>query len=259
MAGATPPFLLLALTFAVATLVGFSFILSQGQPLSAAFSRSPASWAIGVYGLFGFHAAYYVALTSAPVAIANLINYLWPLLLVLFSSIGHRCRSPIVGAAIGFAGVALLAMAGGLPAPTPPQLFGYAAAAVSAVIWASYSALSARRTAEPTATITGFCLVTSLLAWPIHFLAEPQVWPQPGTPWVAVLLLGLGPMGSAFFLWDHGLKRGSARTLGVLAYAAPVASTALLVIFGLAPAHWALAAAALMVAAGAALAARARW
>lgn len=262
-AGTTPPFLLLTTTFAIGALVGLGFILATGRPLDSAFSRSPTAWAVGLWGLFGFHAAYFVALTSAPVATANLINYLWPLLLVVFSGLGTprsagRRHAPLVGALLGFAGVATLAFgaAGGLSADAA---FGYAMALLSAFIWASYSAASARMPTVPTETLTGFCLATSLLALPIHLAAEPHFAFPPWPDALAILGLGLGPMGAAFFLWDYGLKRGDAPFLGALAYATPVLSTSLLVVFGPAPLTPLLGFAALLVALGAVIAARARW
>lgn len=263
IAGATPPFLLLTASFAIAALAGFVFLLARRRPLRSAFSSSPRAWAVGLYGLFGFHAAYFVALTSAPVATANLINYLWPLLLVVFSGLavsGERRRyAPLAGAVLGFAGVATLALGGAEASASPGALFGYAMALVSAFIWASYSALSARMGDVPTEALTGFCLATAALALPIHLLTEPHfAWP-PFPEALAILGLGLGPMGAAFFLWDFGLKRGDAAFLGALAYAAPVISTALLVAFGLTPLTPLLGLAALLVAAGAAVAARGRW
>ncbi len=262
IAGATPPFLLLATTFTIGACVGFAFLLATGQSLRRAFSPSPRAWAVGLYGLFGFHAAYFVALTSAPVATANLINYLWPLLLVVFSGLGGagaRRYAPLAGALLGFAGVAVLA-AGGLEAGGGPQvLIGYAMALVAAFIWASYSALSARMPGVPTESLTGFCLVTALMALVIHLAAEPAfAWP-PMPDALAILGLGLGPMGAAFFLWDVGLKRGDAPFLGALAYATPVVSTGLLVAFGLTEPTMLLAVAAVLVAAGAVIAARAKW
>lgn len=61
---------------------------------------------------------------------------------------------------------------------------------------------------------------------------------------------------SSFFLWDCGTKHGNLPLLGVVSYAAPVVSTLLLFLAGEAAPTWQLAAAALLVAGGAALASR---
>jgi drug/metabolite transporter (DMT)-like permease len=50
--------------------------------------------------------------------------------------------------------------------------------------------------------------------------------------WVYVLLLGLGPMGASFFLWDRALKDGDPRIVGALSYLTPMLSTLWLVLLG---------------------------
>jgi drug/metabolite transporter (DMT)-like permease len=92
-----------------------------------------------------------------------------------------------------------------------------------------------------------------------HVLFETTVWPASTGQWLAVIVLGVGPAGGAFFLWDIGVKRGDIRALGALSYAAPVLSTVLLVIFGRAEPSLALALACALVTAGAVLAARDLW
>jgi drug/metabolite transporter (DMT)-like permease len=75
--------------------------------------------------------------------------------------------------------------------------------------------------------------------------------------WLAVALLGLGPVGLAFFTWDMGMKRGDIQILGVASYAAPLLSTLVLILSGRAQASPVLLVSALMITGGAALAARA--
>jgi drug/metabolite transporter (DMT)-like permease len=43
-------------------------------------------------------------------------------------------------------------------------------------------------------------------------------------------LLGLGPLGGAFFLWDAALKRGDAQQIGVLSFLTPLLSTLVLLV-----------------------------
>ena len=74
--------------------------------------------------------------------------------------------------------------------------------------------------------------------------------------WLAISMLGLGPVGAAFFLWDHGTKHGQLQLLGVLGYAAPLLSTLILVLAGEAPASWALLWSTLLIVGGAWLASR---
>jgi drug/metabolite transporter (DMT)-like permease len=256
--GAVPPFELAAMTFAVGGAIGMVPLVLRGGAGRAL--RQPAEvWTLGVCGLFGYHALYFSALKSAPPAEAGLINYLWPLLIVLFSALlpGERLRSHhVAGALAGLAGTALLFTGGRGFALAADYVPGFAAAFVAAFVWATYSVLSRRFAAVPTGAVAGFCLATAALAALFHLAFEETVWPADARQWLAVAALGVGPVGLAFYAWDHGVKHGDIRVLGALSYAAPVLSTAFLVIGGFAPATPTLAAAAALIAGGGALAAK---
>ena len=71
----------------------------------------------------------------------------------------------------------------------------------------------------------------------------------------AILCLGLGPVGVAFFTWDYGVKRGNIKVLGAFSYAAPLLSTLLLIGFGRAEPSWTIALACAFIVGGAVLAA----
>ena len=109
---------------------------------------------------------------------------------------------------------------------------GYACAFVAAFVWGGYSVLSRRFGEVPTDAVAGFCLVTAALSLVCHLLFETTVWPESDAQWLALLALGLGPVGAAFYVWDIGMKRGDIRLLGVASYATPVLSTLILVLAG---------------------------
>ncbi|MFN3642604.1 MAG: DMT family transporter [Gemmobacter sp.] len=254
-----PPFLLSALTFAAGGAVGLGWIAA-----TAGWGRLRAvSWpacAFVTAGLFGYHALYFSALRLAPPAEAGLIAYLWPLLIVLLSGLlpGERLRAGhVLGALVAFGGAALVVLRGGA-AFAPDALPGLALALLCALTWAGYSVLSRRMSAAPTATVAIACLATAALSLPLHLAFEETRWPLDASGWLAVAGLGIGPVGIAFYAWDIGVKRGDIQLLGVASYAAPLLSTLALILAGLADASAALILAALMIAAGAALAARAR-
>jgi drug/metabolite transporter (DMT)-like permease len=256
--GRVPPFQLAAMTFAIGGGLGALSFLFRPHAIAALRQPLPV-WALGVGGLFGYHALYFLALRLAPPAESGLINYLWPLLIVLFSSFlpGERLRAHhVIGALLGLAGTIVL-IAGrtqlGFSAEYVP---GYAAAFVAAFVWAIYSVLSRKFAAVPTDAVAGFCLVTALLGAICHLLFERTVWPATPGEWLAVLMLGLGPVGLAFYVWDIGMKRGDVRVLGAAAYAAPVFSTILLVLAGYAQATWSLTLAAALIAGGGVIAAK---
>ncbi|SEO82786.1 EamA-like transporter family protein [Salinihabitans flavidus] len=138
----------------------------------------------------------------------------------------------------------------------PAALPGYLLALGCAVTWSGYSVLSRRMGHVPTEAVTIFCLASAILSAVLHLLFEKTVWPQGVIGWSSALALGLGPVGLAFYVWDVGMKRGDIQLLGTLAYAAPLLSTGVLVLIGIAAPSWSLALAALLITGGAALAAR---
>lgn len=257
LTGDVQPFQIVATAFFVAFLLALVKWILAGDSLIAPFRQSLRAWAIGVGGLFGYHFLLFLALKTSPPVQANLINYLWPLLIVLFSALlpGQTLRlRHIAGALIGFSGACLLVTGGNGVMPAPEHLPGYAAALAGALVWASYSVASSRLTSVPTDAIGAFCLVAAILSTGAHLIFETTVPPSAGE-WVALVCLGLGPAGGCFFLWDWGLKRGHVRALGGLAYTAPLSSTALLIIFGPAVLTASIAVAAVLIVGGAILAA----
>jgi drug/metabolite transporter (DMT)-like permease len=254
--GTIPPFQLNAMTFLVGGLVGVASWIVRPQGLKA-LRQKPVVWALGIGGLFGYHALYFAALRWAPPAESGLINYLWPLLIVLFSSLlpgEHLRRSHIAGALLGFAGVVVLIAGRGAFDARAEYMPGYICAFIAAFVWAGYSVLSRRFGQVPTDAVAGFCLMTSLLSLVCHLTFETTVWPETNVQWLALLALGLGPVGAAFYVWDIGMKRGDIRFLGVASYATPVLSTLLLVVAGYAEPTLTLALACGLIVAGALIA-----
>lgn len=231
-AAALPPFELAAMAFGVSGGLGLVWLWARGR---LGVLRVPAlGWVHGVGGLFGYHALFFAAMAHAPAAEANLINYTWPLLIVLLSApvLGLRLTPRhLIGVAIGLCGSLLLLVRG--TSFTGDALFGYCCAGGAAVAWALYSVLARRMQAVATEAVIGFCAASAVLAALAHLVFEVSVMPD---RWalVATVGLGIGPVGVAFLLWDFGMKRGDPRLLGALAYGTPVASTIVLGIAGFA-------------------------
>jgi len=251
--GTVPPFQLAAITFATGGALGAASWLFR--PTAICALRQPLRvWALGVGGLFGYHALYFAALRLAPPAEAGLINYLWPLLIVLFSTLlpGERLRAAhVAGALLGFMGLVALAAGRGGVNFDPSAAPGYLCAFVAAFVWSGYSVLSRRFGTVPTDAVAGFCGATAFLSLAAHLAFERTVWPATAGQWSAVVALGLGPVGLAFYLWDIGVKRGDIRLLGVASYATPVLSTLILVLSGYAEPTLSLGVACALIAAGA--------
>jgi len=255
--GKIPAFQLAAMSFAIGAGVGSLTWIGRPQAVRA-LRQQPLAWIVGVGGLFGYHALYFLALRFAPPAEAGLLNYLWPLLIVLFSSVlpGERLLPHhIIGALLGLVGTVLL-FAGNATGFAQGQLPGLIAAFVAAFVWAIYSVMSRQLKSVPTDAVAGFCLVTALLAAAVHGLLETTLWPDTSGQWLAITALGIGPVGAAFYAWDIGMKRGDIRVLGAASYATPLLSTAFLILAGFAKPSANIAIAAVLIAGGGLIAAR---
>lgn len=239
--GHLPPLFLTGCALTIGALPGLPHLRQWRVP--------PSTLLLGIGGLFGFHLLLFLALRYAPPVEANLVNYLWPLLMVLLTPAllpGWRLATRhVVAAVLGFSGAALAIGA----APTaflPSALLGFAFAVGSALVWACYSLLTRRVAPFSSWAIGGFALTSGAMALACHAVFEPPVHLRDGDAW-RLVLLGLGPMGIAFYLWDFAMKRGDPRVIGVLAYATPLLSTALLVVTSGRPLTAALFAATLLV------------
>ncbi|QCB47275.1 DMT family transporter [Hydrogenophaga sp. PAMC20947] len=251
-----PPFLLTGLALLTGSLIAL--------PLSRFDFRQwlvpPKTLAIGVFGLFGYHFLLFMALQNAPPVQANLINYLWPLGIVVMAPLYLPGMSltprHLLAALLGFGGAALAILGGRATDPDAPLwAWGYIPALISAFIWASYSLLTKRVKPFPTAAIGSFALISGVLALLCHAWLEPST-PLSGSDWVVIVLIGLGPLGGSFFLWDAALKRGDARQIGVLSFITPLLSTLVLLAMQRQMPSWSVGLAALMIVGAAVIATR---
>ncbi len=228
-----PPFLLTG----IALLVGSVIALPLSRFDWRKWRVPPGTLALGVYGLFGFHFLLFIALRHAPPVQANLVNYLWPLGIVVMAPLflpGVRLRAVhVLAALVGFAGAGIAILGGsgagsaGTAAASGGWAWGYLPALGSAFIWASYSLMTQRVKPFPTAAIGLFGLVSGVLSLACHALLEPSV-ALSARDLALIAVMGLGPLGAAFFLWDAALKRGDARHLGLLSFLTPLLSTLML-------------------------------
>ncbi len=245
-----PPLLLTGIGLIIGALVSIPSLRFGIKPW-----KVPAkTLLLGVYGLFGYHLMLFLALQNAPAVEANLVNYLWPLLIVLLSPIFTKSLTLnfryVLAAISGFAGAVIAITYNGSGLESLSIEVGYLFALAAAVIWATYSLATTKVPSFPTPAIGLFALVSGVLAIGAHFLFEPAASISTAD-WLLLLVLGVGPLGGAFYLWDAALKIGDPRRIGLLAFLTPLLSTVLLVLVSGNPFSWQLIISAALIIGGA--------
>ena len=229
-----PAFQLLFFCFSISSGLMFLNRILQKRPLLQSPNMTASQWLIGITGLFGFHFCYFMALRFAPAMQVSLIVYLWPLLLtVLVATSGQRKRA-ILGGVTGFIGVSLVITQNqsGTSVIAAEYIGGYTLAICCALIWSAYS-WSLSKTAGHSDDLGWLSLAVAALSLAAHLLLEKTYWPLTQTELLGSLLLGLGPVGGAFYLWDTGMKHGNRSLLAISSFAAPLITAISLVIAGI--------------------------
>jgi drug/metabolite transporter (DMT)-like permease len=219
-----PPFFVLSLSL----LIGGSLSLSRWR----SWQFQPSLLFIGVAGIFGYHFLLFMALRLAPAVSANLLNYLWPLLILLMTPLFFKefklTKLHIIGALISFVGAVFLISDSNQYWSTE-YLVGYFLAVLAAITWSSYSLLSKKFSRFGSATVGLFCLISGVMSFISHLIFEGDV-SLTHKDTLMIFLLGIGPMGVAFYSWDRAVKKGDPRVIATLSYLTPLISTFLLII-----------------------------
>lgn len=241
-----PPFQVLAIGFTL----GAVLLTAWGRKLdgSFAFLRQPWHYYAVVIGLiFLNNAAFILGLRMAPIVAASLINYLWPIMIVMLSvpMLGRPLRWwHFLGAVMGFGGCIWLMTGGSMASAelllTADHWPGYAWAFTAALSWSVYSLVLRRAYPDvPTQTLGGVfagVAVLCALTLPVGLMFEGSfntAWRMPElAEMLAIAMIGAGTLGGAYACWDYGAKKGDVRVMGAASYLTPLLSTLMLALIG---------------------------
>jgi drug/metabolite transporter (DMT)-like permease len=191
-------------------------------------------WLSAVVGMFGYHFLLFDAFSRSPAMSVNMIQYLWPLFIVLGTPLFSASRlniGHVFGAILAFVGV-LLTLAKEPLHFNIDDLFGYGEAFIAALLWAFYTLSNRRHANMHMSAVAGFCLISGVLALTTYVItADIEAVIPSVRDIVVIVLLGLGPMGLSFYTWDYAIRHGDPRVIGALAYLAPLLSITWMAMF----------------------------
>jgi drug/metabolite transporter (DMT)-like permease len=182
------------------------------------------------YGLLASSVLFIQAFDYIPVAQANLILYLWPIMVVaLCVPLKLAKLRAIHGAGIllGLLGAAVVISDGS-------SVFSWAGiglAAMGGLVWAvSVVFRMWQGEAAPDALREGL-LLAAITATLLHLVFEDTVIPSVAA-FAGTVLVGIIPTAMGTLTWDHGVRKGNKLLLATLAYATPLVGALFLVMFG---------------------------
>jgi len=229
-----PPFQLLVICFSISFLLIVIKRLIQQKPVLTPSSMTKTQWLVHTLCLFGFHFCYFMAIRFAPPIEVSLIGYLWPLLLGIYVAPQGLRLFALAGGLLGFAGSVFLVLSGGSLSADAQYLPGYLLAFTCALIWSGYSWFLSRSHSD-VEDIGWVSLLVAVLSLIAHLCLEQTQRDFIASELVNAVLLGLGPIGGAFYLWDIGMKKGNQSLLASISFATPVISAIALYAAGISP------------------------
>ncbi len=188
---------------------------------------------LGFVGLFLYSALYYYGLSQLSSQEACILNYLWPIMLVLFSCIILKEKltvMKIVAMGCSFLGIVILSMGNG-DATGGNTWIGMVSCIVAAACYGLFSVLNKKADMNQNITMMVIWLTVAVCAGILGIMTETWV-PIKGVQWIGMLWLGVVIDAVAYLLWALALK-GTENTAAIanLAYLTPFLSLIISAIF----------------------------
>ena len=181
---------------------------------------------LGFLGLFMYSALYYFGITQLTSQEACILNYLWPIMLVLFSCIILKEKLTVIKAVAmlcSFAGIIILSTGSGT-ASGEKAVAGIVSCIVAAACYGLFSVLNKKADYNQNIAMMIIWLTTAVCSAITGAFTEEWVAIRP-TQWLGLIWLGVVIDAVAYLLWAIAL-RGAENTAKIanLAYLTPFLS-----------------------------------
>ena len=181
---------------------------------------------LGFLGLFMYSALYYYGIAELGSQEACILNYLWPMMIVIFACIILKERitvKKIIAMLMSFAGIVVLTLGSG-GVSSGNRLFGIIACVTAAVCYGLFSVLNKKHSLNQNVTMIWIWFTTAVCSLVLSLIFEN--WqPIAGVQWLGIAWLGIVVNAVAYLLWAIALKGASdSAKIANLAYLVPFIS-----------------------------------
>lgn len=207
--------------------------LTAGTLAKEVRATRPVNLTIGLLGTFGSYYCYFQALSLAPVLEANLLNYTWPVQLVILSILllGERLRWQTgIALAAAAGGAFLLIGKGQWPHLSSEHTVGYVFALFSGLFWSTFSVLQRWKANYAPSLFVSCCAAAA--ASLLTTFADPLLFRISFSALFLTAYIGIVTIAIGYIAWRQAVELGNLTVLGALSYLMPLASTLLLVLIG---------------------------
>ena len=181
---------------------------------------------VGMLGIFLYNVLLFFGMTRILVQQAFIINYLWPICIVIFSCIILKEKLTVIkciSMLASFAGVAVVATGGNFSNLVSLDFLGVLAACLAAVFYGLFSVLTIKIKYDKFVAMMVYYFFSTIVS-AVALLATntfiiPTASQIPGILWIGILVNGV-----AFTLWSIAIAAGNTARLSNLAYLTPFVS-----------------------------------
>ncbi len=215
-------------TLAISSLFAFLFLLAVnlrgGRQNFSAEKIFTASW-LGFLGLFLYSAFFYYGLDRLTSQEACILNYLWPLMIVLFSCpvLGEKLtRRKLLAVGMSFIGVVLVMLGGIGESFSIEKIFGALSCVIAAACYGLFSVLNKKIRLEQKFAMMIIWATTAICAGVSGYFFETWILPS-ARQLLNLIWLGVLIDAVAYLTWALALEKtaNTARTAN-LAYLVPI-------------------------------------
>ena len=179
---------------------------------------------MGFLGIFLYYVFFYGSLALAPPGQVNVVNYLWPVFIIIFSIPILKEKynyKTILAIVVSFIGALVAFTKGDIASFGGQYAGGYLLAATGALCYGLFSIIGKKLKYDKFSSMLVYYIAALILIIPTSIVVSGFAIPKSLTTIIAILALGgvINPI--AFVFWFKALKMGNTHNMANLIYAVP--------------------------------------